>query len=82
MGTVGRAPASSSQVCIIAKLFKPIYQRKTKDYRDILEILFLNLLGKTTLGHNPQNPLKIPAIWCVIVAAHSVEARQDLLKVV
>lgn len=55
-GLSRESPASSLSTMHHSKLFKPTYQSKTYDYRDILEILFLNLLGKTTLGHNPQNP--------------------------
>lgn len=82
MGTVGRAPASSLSSLHHSKLFKPIYQRKTNDYRDILEILFLNLLGKTTLGHNPQNLLKNTCNLVCYCGSPQREARQDLLKVV
>lgn len=58
-----------------------LYQRKTNHYRGILANLFLNCWAKPHFTIILRILLKIPAIWCVIVAASCVEVRQHLLKV-
>lgn len=57
-------------------------QREAHPCREILVILFLNCWAKRHFLRILRILLKIPAIWCVVVAADCGESRQSLLKVV
>lgn len=83
LGPPGRNLLAPFQFCIAANSPKhtPIYQMKNY-YRAILATLFLSDWAKLHFTINLRILLKVPAVWCVIVAANSVEGRQYLLKLV
>lgn len=81
MGHLGEKAVSSISAPSCTAAHRP-YQREAHPCREILVILLLNCWAKRHFLRILRILLKIPAIWCVVVAANCGESRQSLLKVV